>query len=304
MNPRKYIIGSRGSDLALWQANFFKKNLLDTAQADSEIKIITTKGDSIQHLSFDKIEGKGFFTKELEDALLAGEIDIAVHSMKDMPTSHPDGLVLGGLSYREDPRDVLIIRNESLMPENLFKLATNATIGTSSIRRKSQLLFFNDQYNVIDLRGNVPTRIQKLRDAKYDAIMLAKAGITRLNLNLDGLTVIDLHPAEFVPAPAQGVLAYQCRQEDVETRLVLKTMHNEKVADCTNVERKVLKMMEGGCQVPLGVHCERDANGFYHAHAAYSPAQDAPLIKVKQSSSTTFELAENLVTAIKTQLKS
>jgi hydroxymethylbilane synthase len=289
----KLRIGTRGSKLALWQANY-TKHILDKAGIESEIVIIKTQGDNIQHLGFDKLEGKGFFTKEIEDQLLDGKVDMAVHSMKDMPTSQPDGLVLSAVSYREDPRDTLLIRKDKVDRTQDLRLVKGAIVGTSSVRRKAQILDLNPNVQTKDIRGNVPTRIQKMQDGNFDAILLASAGITRLELDLSDMEVIHLHPREFVPAPAQGVLAYQCRLEDYEVRKVLLKLHDPDVVQCTNVERKVLKMMDGGCHVPLGVYCERDINNNFHAYAAYQPPGEPNLKRVTLSQSTTFGLAEKV----------
>lgn len=299
MDNKKIIIGSRGSDLALWQANFVKNQLKDICQTDAEIEIIHTKGDKILDVSFDKIEGKGFFTKELEDALLNQSIDLAIHSMKDLPTTSPDGLCLGGVSYREDPRDCLLISKLGWDDTKPLKLKSNAVVGTSSVRRKAQMMDLRNDISTSDLRGNVPTRIRKLREGNYDAIILAKAGLLRLNLDLSDLHIVDLHPAEFVPAPAQGVLAYQCRESDVELRKKLVLIHQKAVAECTNVERAILKAMDGGCQVPLGIYCYKDVSGNFHIHAAWSPGIDQALIRVRKSQSTTFGLAESVLSELK-----
>ena len=186
-------IGSRGSDLALWQANHVKKQL-EALGSSVEIKIIVTQGDAIQNLSFDKLEGKGFFTKEIETALLNNEIDLAVHSHKDLETDQPKGLVVAAVSEREDPADLLLIRKEKVDTLQLWSLAEQSIIGTSSARRKSQVRGFRPDAEIKDLRGNVPTRIQKLRDGQYDAILLAKAGVDRLKIELSEFHVERLDP--------------------------------------------------------------------------------------------------------------
>ena len=210
---RKIVIGSRGSDLALWQANHVLRKLRKLG-LDAEVKIIKTQGDIIQDISLDKLEGKGFFTKELEDALLKKEIDLAVHSHKDLPTTSPEGLTIAAVSEREDAAELILIRKESVDNAKKFFFKKAAIVGTSSARRKSQLLAFRKDVIIQDLRGNVPTRIQKLRDKKYDAIMLAAAGVERLGIDLSEFKVIRLDPREFVPAPAQGVLGLQIREND------------------------------------------------------------------------------------------
>lgn len=247
-------IGSRGSDLALWQANHVKDQLTILG-CTVEIIVITTKGDAIQDLSFDKLEGKGFFTKEIEQALLNKEIDLAVHSHKDLETEQPEGLLIAAVSEREDPSDLLLIRKEKVDTEQLWELAENSIIGTSSARRKSQVTGFRPDAIIHDLRGNVPTRIQKLREGKYDAILLAKAGVDRLKINLSEFHVEVLDPQEFVPAPAQGVLALQIREEDEALLEILKNLNHSEVQEQIQVERKVLNLLQGGCQLPLGVYC-------------------------------------------------
>lgn len=249
------VIGSRGSDLALWQARFTQQQL-EQLGCSVSIKIIKTKGDEIQHLSFDKMEGKGFFTKELEEALLSGAIDLAVHSHKDLPTLSTAGLAIAGVSYREDCSETLLIRRDKVSRGHLFDLAPNAHVGTSSLRRKSQLLYNRADLHIGDLRGNVPTRIQKLRDGLYDAIMLASAGIKRLELDLSDLHQIQLPPHKFVPAPAQGVLAYQIRENDERMRGLIKRINNSGVQKAIAAERIILNTLDGGCLLPLGAYCE------------------------------------------------
>lgn len=289
-------IGTRGSKLALWQAEFTQSELARIG-VESELVIIKTKGDVVQHLSFDKLEGKGFFTKEIEDALLRGEVDLAVHSMKDLPTSQPEGLAITAVSYRDNPADWLIVRREVLAPGKLFKLKEGAVVGTSAARRKAQLLDFRPDVQLKDIRGNVPTRLEKLRSGDFDAIFLAAAGVSRLGLDTSDVEVVELNPREFVPAPAQAVLAWQTNRDDTDTRLLLKNIHHPEVSACTNVERRVLQLMDGGCQLPLGVHCEHDASGHFHAFAACEI--DGALRRTRLSSSTSFGMAEKLVAGLK-----
>jgi len=291
-------IGTRGSKLALWQADYLQTQLSEH-DVTSEIHIIKTRGDKIQHLSFDKIEGKGFFTKELEDALLAKEVDLAVHSMKDLPTTSPEGLCISAVSYRANPTDSLLIRKESLDNSQTYKLKKGALVGTSSARRKCQILHFAPHVEIKDIRGNVPTRINKLREGSYDAIMLASAGLERLQLDVSDLEHIELFPREFIPAPAQGVLAYQCREDDIEIRKTLKIIHNTGVSELTNVERKVLKMFDGGCQLPFGLYCYKDDMGYYHAYGVRSETWNGAAKYAHLSQSTTYLLAEKLFEKLK-----
>ena len=256
-NNRIIRIGTRGSDLALWQANFVRESL-EKLGNKVEINIIHTQGDKIQDLSFDKLEGKGFFTKEIEQALLNKEVDLAVHSHKDLETSSPEGLIIAAVSDREDPSELLLMLPSSEDKALSWHLKNSALIGTSSARRKSQILANRPDLEIKDLRGNVPTRIQKLRDGQYDAILLAKAGVNRLNLDLSDLVCITLDPTEFVPAPAQGVLGLQTRIEDFELRSILENLNHSKTKEKIDIERGVLKNMEGGCQLPLGVFCDGD----------------------------------------------
>lgn len=258
-------IGSRGSDLALWQANHVKRQL-ENLGCEVSITIIKTQGDAIQHLSFDKLEGKGFFTKEIEQALLANEIDLAVHSHKDLETNPPAGLIIACVSEREDPADLLLVARTAYDESCLWGLKEGATVGTSSARRKSQVMRFRDDVNIQDLRGNVPTRIQKLQDGQYDAILLAKAGVDRLNIDLSAFHVVVLDPSEFVPAPAQGVLALQIRETDKALYDTLQQMNHPEIQARISIERKVLNLMQGGCQLPLGVYCD-DQHVVYVSHA-------------------------------------
>ena len=257
----KIIIGSRGSDLALWQANFVKSEL-EKLNCEVEIKIIKTQGDKIQNLSFDKLEGKGFFTKEIETELLAGTIDLAVHSHKDLETNPPAGLKIAAVSDREDPAELLLINPDAVDEQYPWSLKKDAVIGTSSARRKSLVVRFREDLEIKDLRGNVPTRIQKLKDGNYDAILLAKAGVSRLEINLDDLKVVELDPTEFVPAPAQGVLGLQVREGDERVENIVSQLNNAEVAEKIGVERKVLNLLEGGCQLPLGVYCPNTTEVF------------------------------------------
>ncbi len=296
--PTKTLrIGTRGSLLALWQANFALQQLKEQG-IKAVLEIIKTKGDKIQDLSFDKIEGKGFFTKEIEDALLRGDVDLAVHSMKDLPTtSHPD-LVIAAVSYREDPADWLLILPEKFDENIPFRFVKNATVGTSAARRKAQLLHFRPDIRIDDIRGNVPTRIDKLRKKQFDAIVLAAAGIKRLDLDISDLRVVPLNPREFIPSPAQGVLAFQTCKDNLDVRKVLKLIHQQEVSAVTNIERKVMKLTDGGCHLPLGVYCEKDPSGNYHVWAAKADTWNSPLKRVQISSATSHDLAEKIVSEL------
>lgn len=294
---RKIIIGSRGSDLALWQARHVEAQLKAFGQ-DVEIKIIKTQGDIIQHLSFDKMEGKGFFTKELEEKLLSGEIDLAVHSHKDLPTEHPKGLIIAAVSDREDPSDILLIKKKAVNEGRKFLLIKGAKVGTSSARRKSQLLHFRHDVNIIDLRGNVPTRINKLRQDSYDAIMLAAAGVARLQIDLSEFRVLKLNPTEFIPAPSQGVLALQIREIDTELMGIVSQLNDQDVATRIAVERRILNLFDGGCQLPLGAYCQR-INGKLTVSACVADAWNKP-VRYSENEGTEVEaLAQQTVISLR-----
>jgi hydroxymethylbilane synthase len=271
---RTITIASRGSELALWQAGFVQEQLTKIG-ITSKILILKTQGDQVQDLSLDKLEGKGFFTKEIEEAVLKGDADLAVHSHKDLPTESPESLVIAAVSYREDPRELLLVRKEAVDVRRKFQLKEKAIVGTSSARRKAQLLAWIPDVRLSDLRGNVPTRIQKLRDGKYDAILLAAAGVERLQLDLSDFHVIKLDAYEFIPAPAQGVLALQTRSDDEELIKALQPLHHADVQACIAVERRILNLLEGGCHLPLGAYCVED-EGNFSIYASFSPAWDQP----------------------------
>jgi hydroxymethylbilane synthase len=188
----------------------------------------------------------------------------------------------------------LIIRKESFDAKQALRFKQNAVIGTSSARRKAQMLHFRPDIEIKDIRGNVPTRLQKLREEQFDAILLAGAGITRLEIDLSEFEVIKFNPKEFVPAPAQGVLALQIRAEDQPLSKLLRKLHHPEVAECTNVERKLLQLFDGGCQLPFGAYCERDAQGVFHAWAVKADSWDGDIKRVQYSASTKAGMAEKL----------
>jgi hydroxymethylbilane synthase len=290
------IIGSRGSDLALWQAHFVQQQLRKIG-VSSSIVIIKTKGDAIQHLSFDKIEGKGFFTKEIEDALLAGTIDLAVHSHKDLETNSPEGLVIAAVSERADARELLLIHPDAVDSSAPWQFKKEARIGTSSARRKAQLLHARPDAVATDIRGNVPTRVQKLRNGEFDAILLAKAGVDRLQLDLSDLHVLPLEVNELVPAPAQGVLAVQTRSDDAELISVLKSLNANTVQRNIHIERRVLNRLQGGCQLPLGVHANYQDNHF-QVWVAFAKSWNAPILKFELTGTDESELIEQILLRI------
>jgi hydroxymethylbilane synthase len=287
-------IGTRGSDLALWQA-YHVKSQLEKNGNTVEITIIKTQGDKIQDLSFDKLEGKGFFTKEIETALLTKEVDLAVHSHKDLETSPPEGLIIAAVSEREDPAELLLINKKQVTSNLLWDLKLNASIGTSSARRKSLVKAHRPDLEIRELRGNVPTRIQKLRDGQYDAILLAKAGVSRLNIDLSEFHVVELNPKIVVPAPAQGVLALQVRENETELFQEIQKLNNPWVEKQISIERKVLNLMEGGCQLPLGVYCDTE-----NVYVSYAKQWEMGSKYYVFSYSEKEGLAEEIVSFLKT----
>ena len=290
---RKITIGSRGSDLALWQADHVKAQLEELGH-EVKIKVIKTKGDKIQNLSFDKLEGKGFFTKELEEALLDQSVDLAVHSHKDLPTEHPEGLVIAAVSEREDPADLLLINRESTDFDQKWNLMKEAVVGTGSARRKAQLLHHRPDIELKDLRGNVPTRIQKLKDEGYDAIMLAAAGISRLELDLSAFHVERLNPKVFVPAPAQGVLGLQIRESDSELATILEALNDAETAHQISVERRILNLFQGGCQMPLGAYAKATDDKL-SVWVAKAESWDKPVQMLKIDGEDPEEMAQRAV---------
>ncbi len=246
------IIGSRGSQLALWQSRWIAARLSELG-VETRIEIIKTTGDKITDVALSKAGGKGLFTKELEDALLDRRIDLAVHSLKDMPTSIPEGLALAAVPERADPRDAMV-------GAPLDSIEHGARVGTSSLRRAALLRHRRPDLVVEDIRGNLDTRLRKLDEGQYDAIMLAAAGLKRLGW--ESRIAETLEPSQFCPAVGQGALAVETRSEPGDEALAIcaKLDHAETRAAVT-AERAVLNELGGGCQVPLGAHARFDGNG-------------------------------------------
>ena len=260
LQVKEIVIGTRGSKLALWQAEFIKAQLSKLTSAPVRLEIIKTQGDKIQHLSFDKLEGKGFFTKELEEALLDSKIDLAVHSLKDLMTTMPAGLMLAATGFREDNREAVLIRKESFDPKQPMKIKKGGIIGSSSVRRQCQIADLAPDLTIKDLRGNVPTRVNKLRQGQYDAIILAHAGLKRLELDLSDLEVQIQACEVFLPAPGQGILGIQTREDNTDVNDVIAHLDDPVARIQTNLERGLLARFEGGCQLPLGVYSEIESD--------------------------------------------
>jgi hydroxymethylbilane synthase len=271
----KLRLGTRGSDLARTQSETVADSLR-AAGHDIELVVIRTAGDRSLAPSFGSIGAQGVFVREIEQALLAGEVDLAVHSFKDLPTASPAGLVIGAVPPREDPADVLLVAPgayDAAGAEGLT-VAAGARVGTSSMRRTVWLEHLRPDLSVQPLRGNVPTRIGKLRDGGYDAIVLAAAGLARLSAPggalagaLENLNVVRLDPRRFVPAPAQGALAVQCRAADPAVVDVLAALDHPQTRAAVAIEREALRRAEGGCNTAFGAHCVATEDGRYRMTA-------------------------------------
>jgi hydroxymethylbilane synthase len=257
------IIGSRGSKLALWQANWVKKSLEEAHSGlVAEIEIIKTTGDKLAEASLVQIGGKGVFTKEIEEALLERRVDLAVHSLKDLPTALPDGLHIAAITEREDVRDALLV-SEPLRGQvkTIRDLPQGARVGTSSLRRRAQLLNQRPDLQISELRGNVDTRLRKLNEGEYDAIILASAGLSRLGLS-DRITArLDLQ--EMLTAVGQGALGIETRVDDQRTNLLLEPLNHWPTRYATEAERALLRELGGGCAVPIAAFARirKDKNG-------------------------------------------
>jgi len=247
-------IGTRGSALALWQARSISESLRIITGIESELVIVKTSGDKFQQTKFSDMGTKGVFIKELEDALLERRIDLAVHSMKDVPTEIPDGLAIAAICKRHDVRDALL----SSSGASLQSLPAGSRVGTSSLRRKSQLLYVRNDLQILDLRGNVDTRIEKLKRGDYDAIVLAKAGLDRLGLSAN---ITEVLPTEVcLPAAGQGAIGIETRADDADTLRILAALNDADTRSGVDAERALLAGLEGGCQVSIGAWGRVESN--------------------------------------------
>ncbi len=249
----RIVIGSRGSALALWQANWAKRKLASTyPDLSVEIEVIKTKGDRLSEMSLSQIGGKEVWTKEIEHALLSGNIDIAVHSLKDLPTKLPEGLVLGAVSEREDVRDVLVSKNNRVF----WELPEGATVATSSLRRQAQLKHARPDLNFVSIRGNVDTRVKKLETENLDGIILAAAGLKRLGLGDRIAEFID--PEICLPAPGQAALGIEIREGDQRITELVGVLNCVETQQAVTAERAMLAALGGGCLVPIGGYAAVD----------------------------------------------
>ncbi|HON78057.1 MAG TPA: hydroxymethylbilane synthase [Spirochaetota bacterium] len=276
MNSKRIIrIGTRGSELALWQAHYVRDIL---GKDNTEVIIIKTQGDKIQNVSFDKMEGKGFFTKEIEDSLIGGDIDLAVHSLKDLPTEMVPELMIAAIPERENPSDILLIKKESFQRDRYIPLSDNAVIGTSSLRRAAQMLHENKSFVIEPIRGNVNTRLRKLREGHFDAIILAYAGLKRINIDISDLVAHVLPYSFFLPAPAQGALALQVRKDDTELQEMLRPLTDPATASAIESERAFLQHFGGGCHIPIGAYAYIE-NGTIHLSGMVAAQDGSRLIR-------------------------
>ncbi len=248
---KKVRIGTRGSELALWQAKYISALI---GEENTELVIIKTEGDRIQNVSFNKMEGKGFFTKEIEEALLSNKIDLAVHSLKDLPTEDVKGLRLAAIPERGDFHDMIIMHPDAYEKRKDINIKGSSMIGTSSVRRMAQLKAFDNTLRIEALRGNVNTRLRKLKENEYDAIVMAKAAVDRIKLDITEFIIQVLDENIFLPAPAQGALGLQVRVNDQYTFDIARKLNHELTEVLVTAERSFLKNFGGGCHIPLGAH--------------------------------------------------
>lgn len=323
----KITIGTRGSKLALWQAHWVQSRLMELHHGlEAEIKTIMTKGDKILDVSLAKVGGKGLFVKEIEDTILRGESDLAVHSMKDVPTELPEGLHLGAICEREEPLDALVCSKklcETNLPESISAISAGATgagnatgntesifyalprgitVGTSSLRRSSQLLSLRPDLNIVQLRGNLDTRLRKLDDGEYDAIIVAVAGLKRLGA---GHRITERLAASIsLPAIGQGAVGIECRIDDKTINSLIAPLNHEETAICVRAERAFLKRLMGGCQVPIAAYAtlhHRGPEGSIHVDGLVASVNGGTIVRGEIDGSTDmaetlgFSLAEDLL---------
>ncbi len=250
-------IGTRGSKLALYQANKVKNTLAKQfPDRNFEIEIIHTKGDKILDVALSKIGDKGLFTKEIETSLLNGNVDLAVHSLKDLPTNLPDGLCLGGVLERAEFCDALV----SIDGKKIAELTKDDVIATSSLRRKAQLLLINPDFKIVDIRGNVDTRLRKMKEGHCTAMIMAAAGLQRLGYH-DSISEV-IEPELIIPAVSQGAIAIEIRENDSVISPLIDAINHQSTLQAVKAERVFLNVLEGGCQIPIGCYSKIDGNKF------------------------------------------
>ena len=286
MRNEKIIIGTRKSELALWQAHFVKKEIeKKNKSVKVEIKKISTKGDKILDVALSKIGDKGLFTKEIENELLAGTIDIAVHSLKDLPTLLPKGLELAAVTKRHDVEDVLVANKKRVTLEGL---PTGATIATGSLRRASQILHLRPDITIVDIRGNVQTRLKKFSASKWDGMILARAGLERLKLKKHISSIIPTE--QIIHAVGQGAVAIEISSKNIFAKKIAKSIHDSATAIAIAAERAFLKTLGGGCQVPIGAYAELKSNGLYLSGFVGSPDGTITFTKIVRGKKSDAEV--------------
>lgn len=286
--PETLILGTRGSILARTQSQQVADAITAATGVPVELRIISTRGDRNQSQPLAQIGGKGLFTLELEEGLRDGSLDFAVHSLKDLPTDDPDGLVLGALPEREDPRDAWV-------GPAIAALHEGAVVGTGSLRRAAQVRALRPDVRIEDIRGNVETRLGKRDSGRYDATILAMAGLRRL-----GIERPDIHPLgpeQMVPAVGQGVLGVQCRAGDARVLAVLRSIDHADTRRCATVERAFLATLGGGCNVPAGCHA-RVVGGALHAVAMAAPGAEGPVRRMEATGTDPVALGRSLAQAL------
>jgi len=289
---RTIRIATRGSELALWQSHFVESSLraVDSAVA-TEIVVVKTIGDRVQDVPLAQIGDRGLFTKEVDDAVLEGRADLAVHSLKDVPTVIQEGLEIVAVAERADPRDVLLCRPDG--PESLDALASGSRVGTSSLRRRAQLMARRTDLEIVDLRGNLNTRLRRLDEGDYDAIILAAAGVLRLGWSERVSEYLD--PPGWLPAVGQGALALLARTNDEETRSLVSPLSHDATFHCTAAERAFLHALEGGCQVPIAALATLDGERL-HLDGLVSDLDGGQVVRDQLSgrADTAVELGQEL----------
>lgn len=269
MPGRVLIVGSRGSRLALEQT----RRVIQRLPGAAEVRVVKTSGDRFKDRKLGEQASVGFFTKEIEQELLAKTIDLAVHSLKDLPTEIPPGLVLGAVLERDDAGDMLLARPEAVDRQQAVPLKTRATVGASSMRRQALLGALRADLEPVPIRGNVPTRVDKCRHGDCDAVILARAGLARLGLDVAPLLTFDLNPRVWICAPGQGVIAVEVREDDDEARALIRGMEHAPTRACVDAERRLHVVFGGGCHAPFGAFVEPESRRIFVA----APSQEGRL---------------------------
>lgn len=291
------VIGTRGSELALWQARYIQARLGGEA-AGVRLEIIKTSGDRLLEIPLQNQVDKGFFTKELEQALLDGRVDLAVHSLKDLPTQMPEGLVLAAVPERAATPDLLLLAESAHQPEGRWPLRPGSRVGTASMRRQALLQHADPQATPAFLRGNVPTRLGKVRTGELDAVLLARAGVERLGLSLDGIVAYELDPRRWLAAAGQGALGLQIRASDSALAQRLQALHDLPTATAVALERGLLRRLEGGCHTAFGARAEVHAGNAVLTAGRTDPQGNWRAVQVSGAADDLVEVAYEALQAV------